>query len=99
MRRYTGAKSPILIQFHIFWIVDGMEFEGIHCYQYRPDVCVDVAAYETDSKVFQERVFVEIWELTEIWVVPIFGLVQEALEEVLDELGVHAEGVGPEGVV
>lgn len=43
VRRKTRAYSFILIQLHVFRVVDGVEFEGVDGYQDGADVSVDIA--------------------------------------------------------
>jgi hypothetical protein len=96
MRRYVRPQSPVLIQFHIFWIVDGIEFKWIQGDQYAANVSIYVASQKPSPQIVQERLLIEIWKLTQIWVFLITRLIEESIKIVLQKLGIHGKPtVGP----
>lgn len=60
MRRQQGTNPLVLVQSHVFGIVDWMEFEGIDGNQNTTDVCVNVTGIEALTQILEKRRFIEI---------------------------------------
>ena len=94
MRRQF-VQPPRLVEFHILWVVDGVELERVESDEDGVDVCVDVSAGEAGAQVAQQGVLGEVGKLAEVWVFSIPGLTHEAREVVPNDLRVHGEVLCP----
>lgn len=99
VRRYVRTQPTILVKLDVLRIVDRIELERIQGYKDAADVSVDVAGKESSAKIVQERLFVEIGQLTEVRILLVARLIQEAVEVVLQELRVHRESTGRPQVI
>jgi len=54
---------------------------------------------ETCSEIVQQNLLIKIWQLTQVRIFPVFGLVEESIEVIPDELWIHRETIGPERVI
>lgn len=74
MRRHVN-KPPVLVQLDILGVVDGIELEGVHCYQNGANIRVDVAVAEASPQVVQQVLLVEVGQLAQVGVISVLGLV------------------------
>lgn len=78
------AEPPVLVQLDVLGVVDGVELEGVEGDEDGADVGVDVAGDEARAEIVEERLLVEVGQLAQVRVLPVFRLVEEAVEVVLD---------------
>lgn len=65
--------------------------KGVQGYEYATDVGINVAGQEPGPQIVQKSLLVEVGQLAEVRILLVTGLAQEAVEIVLQPLGVHRE--------
>lgn len=86
--RWQFTEPPVLVQLHIFGIVNWVELERIDGDQDRTDVCVNISILEAGSQVIQQRCFVEVGQLTKVGIFLVARLIQKSEEVIAYELRV-----------
>ena len=89
------AQSPILVEFDIFRVVNRVELERVDGDQDGADVCVNVTGLEAGAQVLHQRLLVEVRQLAQVRILAIFGLVQEPVKVVANQLRVRVDAVRP----
>lgn len=74
MRWQYWAHSLVLIESHIFRIVDWIKFERIQCNEYTAHIGVNVTGNKALTQIFQQSGFIQIEQLAQIGIFTIFGL-------------------------
>jgi len=51
------------------------------------------------SEIVQQNLLIKIWQLKQVRIFPVFGLIEESIEVIPDELWIHCETISPERVI